>query len=100
MREKNIEKKCKDFVEKQLNGKFKKLQGMGNGGEPDRLIVLPEGLVVFCELKKPGQKPSALQHRKMKQLKKLGHYAFWADDFFVFKLHLGYCVGDHRTKMR
>jgi hypothetical protein len=69
-----------------LGGRFIKLQGMGNAGDPDRLIVLPYGRVMFCELKRLGEKPSPLQYRKLQRLTDLGHTAFWVDSFNDFKI--------------
>ena len=40
-------------------------------GVPDRLVLLPGGLVCFVECKAPGRKPTELQkatHRRMREL--------------------------------
>lgn len=41
-------------------------------GIPDRICLLPHGLVFFVELKSTGQKPTKLQQHAMQQLEKLG----------------------------
>ena len=41
-------------------------------GIPDRICLLPHGLVFFVELKSTGQKPTKLQQHAMDQLEKLG----------------------------
>lgn len=41
-------------------------------GVPDRIVFLPDGTVLFVELKAPGEKPTPQQawvHRKLRQLK-------------------------------
>ena len=98
MLESSIEKKCKKFIEKELGGKFKKLQGQGNAGDPDRLIVLNDGLVIFCELKRRGQKPTELQHRKMAQLKRRNHWVFWTDNYDDFAMRVQGII--HRWELK
>ena len=59
-------------------------------GVPDRTVLLPGGLVKFVELKKSGEKPSAIQleiHRRMRALGAdvvvlagLGEILAWLDD--------------------
>ena len=99
MLERNIEKKCKKYIEKELGGRFKKLQGQGNAGDPDRLIVLPHGLTIFCELKKAGKVPTPLQERKMQQLKALGHFVFWTDSYFDFCMRVRGCVHVYKKQI-
>lgn len=45
-------------------------------GLPDRLIVLPDGKVMWVELKSEGKKPTALQEARIKELKELGHEVY------------------------
>lgn len=42
-------------------------------GYPDRLIVLPDGMVVWVELKSAGRKPSKIQRARMAVLISMGH---------------------------
>lgn len=49
-----------------------------NRGVPDRMI-LGHGNVLFMELKRWGQKPTALQLWEMKRIQASGHTAVWAD---------------------
>lgn len=77
MREVTVEQHLLRQVERQ-GGYALKLVCPGNAGVPDRLIVLP-GLVGFCELKAPGQRPRSLQLRWLERLQGLGHPAGWAD---------------------
>jgi hypothetical protein len=41
-------------------------------GIPDRICLLPGGVVFFVELKSTGKKPTKLQQHAMEQLEKLG----------------------------
>lgn len=39
---------------------------------PDRLVLLPSGVVEFVELKAPGKKPTPMQQREHERLRALG----------------------------
>jgi hypothetical protein len=45
---------------------------LGQDGWPDRIVVLPHGRIVWCELKQPHGKPAALQLYRKKILERLG----------------------------
>lgn len=68
--EKHIEqylfKRCRT-----LGGMAVKLLSVNTGGIPDRLVLLPGGVILFVELKRQGEEPRPLQkyqHRKLKDL--------------------------------
>lgn len=75
--ESRIEKHLVDRV-KATGGKIRKLKWIGRNGAPDRMVWWPirgswpshnKLVVIFVELKAPGQKPTKVQqeeHRKMK----------------------------------
>ncbi|WP_373845027.1 VRR-NUC domain-containing protein [Clostridium sp.] len=70
MREKDIEKYLVDKI-KNAGGRAYKFISPGNAGVPDRLVLLPEGKIIFVELKAPGKKPTSLQlvqHRRIQNL--------------------------------
>lgn len=69
--EKSLESKLIGVV-RSKNGACKKLQGVGNKADPDRICLFPGGLVWFVELKKPGKKPNPLQLHAHEKLRKLG----------------------------
>ena len=71
MREKALEQKLVRMVRGQDGIAFK-FVSPGMAGGPDRLVLLPGGRAVFCELKAPGKAPRALQQRRIKQLRALG----------------------------
>ncbi|UED81938.1 VRR-NUC domain-containing protein [Lysinibacillus sp. CD3-6] len=71
MTESQIENYLKQEIEK-LNGLCLKFVSPGNKGVPDRIIILPNGNVVFAELKNGKQgRLSALQVRMQAVLKRL-----------------------------
>lgn len=70
-RERDIESGLRRSVER-MGGKFMKFTSPGNDGVPDRIAVLPGGRVWFVELKREGEKPTAIQKWQMEQLRKLG----------------------------
>lgn len=67
MLEKDIEKYLTAEVKK-LKGRAYKWVSPGNAGVPDRIVVFPEGLVVFVELKAPGKKSTPLQLAQQRRL--------------------------------
>lgn len=42
-------------------------------GYPDRLVVLPQNMVTWVELKSAGKKPSKLQEQRIARLREMGH---------------------------
>lgn len=71
MLEKEIEKKYRNNIQKQ-KGLFLKFVSPGAAGVPDRIVLLPGGIIKFVELKRPGEKPRPLQKYWHGKLKKLG----------------------------
>lgn len=70
--EKEIETYLREKVKKDLGGKAYKWVSPGNDGVPDRIVCLPNGKVVFVELKAPGKKARPQQLVKHEELKRLG----------------------------
>ena len=69
--EKVLERKlCKRV--KELGGHAYKFVSPNQRGVPDRLCVLPHGVMVFVELKTTGKKPTKLQELCMNELRALG----------------------------
>ena len=56
MIESDIEKYLKRRVERDLHGRCWKWVSPGRRGVPDRIVLLPGGVVFFVELKAPGEK--------------------------------------------
>lgn len=47
--------------------------------EPDRITLIPGGIAVFVELKKPTKEPRPEQYRAIDRLQKLGFFVAWTD---------------------
>ena len=71
MREKDIEKILVNGV-KDVGGRAYKWVSPGNNGVPDRIVILPEGRIVFVELKTESGTLSSLQRAQIKRLRELG----------------------------
>ena len=76
--EKEIEKKFVEAVKKR-GGLAPKFVSPGLNGVPDRIVLLKNGVIAFCELKAPGQKMRKLQVRRKEQLEKLGFRVYCID---------------------
>lgn len=70
-RERDIEKWLQERV-RAIGGLAFKFVSPGNDGVPDRIIVLPGGRVWFIELKREGERPTALQEWQIERLRALG----------------------------
>lgn len=71
MREKEIEEYLVKHV-RQCGGKAYKFVSPGNSGVPDRLVVFPNGVIAFIELKAPGAKTRKIQDREINRLRRFG----------------------------
>lgn len=71
MLEKDIEKLFRDEIKK-AGGKAYKFTSPGNDGVPDRIVMLPDGRIVFVELKTDTGKLSRLQELQRRQIAELG----------------------------
>lgn len=71
MEESKIEKYLKKQIEL-LGGKALKFVSPGMSGVPDRIVLLPQGKIIFVELKAPGKKPRPMQKYRIKELRDLG----------------------------
>lgn len=69
--EKKIEKYLVQSVE-QIGGLCVKFPPLFFRGFPDRIVLLPDGLVVFVELKAPGKTPRLIQRKVHRELTALG----------------------------
>ena len=69
--EKLIERKLVKWI-KNLGGLSIKLVATYFTGLPDRMILLPEGRIFFCEVKTTGKVPTAIQRRVHDAIRALG----------------------------
>jgi hypothetical protein len=78
VREKDLERYLVRRVAS-LGGVCWKWVSPSHAGVPDRIVVLPLGRVAFVEVKRPGQRPTALQQQVMGVLSALGCRVGWVD---------------------
>lgn len=71
-REREIEKKLVDGI-KRLGGCAYKWVSPGRDGVPDRIVVLPGGIIWFAELKADDGRVSPRQEYQLNFLDRLGH---------------------------
>lgn len=76
--EKVIEKLLCDIVHKH-KGWCIKLLCTFITGLPDRLVLLPGGVIFFAELKSTGKKPTAIQLERHTRLRRLGFKVYVID---------------------
>jgi hypothetical protein len=79
MREKEIEKKL-TLEAKKRGGLAVKFVSPGFDGMPDRIVLMPGGIIAFVEVKAPGKRPRPLQMARHKLLRALGFLVFVLDD--------------------
>ena len=79
MKEKTVENKLVEAV-KARGGICPKWMSPGFDGVPDRIVLLPNGMVGFVEVQAPGKKPRPLQISRHKRLRALGCKVFVLDD--------------------
>lgn len=86
MIESELERKFCRFV-KSEGGRAYKWVSPGETGVPDRICILPGGLVIFVELKRPGRKDgrSPRQKKVFSILEKLGCHIWLINDLDDFK---------------
>ncbi|MDU5272521.1 MAG: VRR-NUC domain-containing protein [Finegoldia magna] len=78
MLEKEIEKALIDKV-KFHGGICLKFTSPSMTGIPDRIILLPNGMIGFVETKRPGGEPRSIQKKRIRQFKKLGFKVYVLD---------------------
>ena len=79
MLEKTIEHKLAVTVKKH-GGIAVKCVSPNYDGMPDRLVLLPDGVCAFVEVKAPNKKPRPLQKARHRLLQKLGFKVYVLDD--------------------
>ena len=78
MRESKIEKSLKNKVQN-MGGIALKFVSPGIAGVPDRIVLIPNGKVVFVELKAPGKTMRPIQLKRKSQLEYLGFKVYLID---------------------
>lgn len=77
--EKTLERKLNALVD-QKGGLSVKLLSKYINGLPDRMALLPGGVVFFVELKSTGQKPRRIQQYIMNKIRDLGFKVYVIDN--------------------
>ena len=71
MLERYIEKKLGDKV-KALGGAYEKFTSPSRRSVPDRIVILPDGVIIFVELKATGKQATMLQEIDHERRRALG----------------------------
>ena len=79
MRESKIESKLKQKVER-VGGMCVKFPPIFFKGLPDRIVLLPGGIIIFVELKQKGKKPTGIQTLVHDRIRSLGFTVVVLDD--------------------
>jgi len=79
MLEKQIEAKVCDYA-KERGLLVYKFTSPARAAVPDRMFVLPNGKIFFCEFKRGGQKPTAAQEREHHRLRQHKVVVYVIDD--------------------
>lgn len=91
--ERDIEKRLKEEIDKRGGLCWKFLSSVS--GVPDRICLLPGGLVVFVELKDTGKKPRRLQEKQIQRIRDRGVPVEVIDSFEGIEDFIRrYCHGD------
>lgn len=77
--EKQIEQSLVKAV-KNMGGIAPKFVSPGFDGMPDRIVLLPYGVMAFVEVKAPSKKPRPLQVSRHGMLRRLGFKVYVLDD--------------------
>jgi len=57
---------------KAIGGLCEKFTSPGRRSVPDRIITMPNGQIIFVEVKRPGEKPTAAQLKDHERRRALG----------------------------
>ena len=93
MNEKDIESRFRKAV-KDAGGLALKFDSPGYSGVPDRIVLMPRGMMCFVELKAPGKVMRPLQMRRKKQMESLGFRVYCIDSIEQIKDLINEMGGD------
>lgn len=78
-RESKVEKEIREYAE--ATGWWQaKFVSPSKTAVPDRVFIRG-GMVLWMEVKRPGEEPTAQQYYRMKEMKKYGAIVCWVDSF-------------------
>lgn len=93
--EKDIERKLVKAV-KTAGGLALKFTSPGYAGVPDRIVLMPGGMMCFAELKAPGKVMRPLQLKRKMELESLGFRVFCIDSIEQIQEVISTMGGDAR----
>lgn len=64
---------------KARGGLLRKVKWIGRHGAPDRVLMLPGGIIIWIELKAPGEVPEDHQLREHKRMRDMGQVVMVID---------------------
>jgi Holliday junction resolvase len=88
MRESRLEAKISKYAKSKGCLSYK-WSSPSQRGVPDRIIVAPNGKVLFLEVKALGEKPTKLQLHEIAKLTAQGCTAYWVDNFSDATVRIG-----------
>lgn len=92
IRERDVEQAVIRFA-KSRNCLIYKFSSPSHRGVCDRIVMGPTGVVLFLELKAPGEKPTALQQKFINDIRQQGGNAEWADNIDLARTLIAtYCL--------
>ena len=71
----------------------RKFSSPAHRGVPDR-IFMRSGKILFLEIKRPGEKPTALQLHELQQIRSAGGNADWCDSVDTGKVAISLYLND------
>lgn len=89
--EKQVESYLKKKMERVVGVLCWKFISPGISGVPDRAILLPHGLVIWVEVKRPGAKPRPMQSSIHSLMAKYGHIVLTVDSYKSVDVLAEYC---------
>lgn len=99
MREREIEKYLRERIET-AGGMCLKFTSPGRRHVPDRIVLMPHGVVVFVEVKRPGEMPREGQLREHERLRALGANVAVLDSKPTVDLFVAMAVRDSALRGR
>lgn len=93
--EREIERKLVKAV-KTAGGLALKFTSPGYAGVPDRIVLMPGGMMCFAELKAPGKVMRPLQLKRKMELESLGFRVFCIDSIEQIQEVISTMGGDAR----
>lgn len=67
-------------------------------GIPDDLFLLPGGLPIFMEFKRPGKEPTPLQLERIAKLRATGFIAVWSSNATDAKAFLAHALAGEEVR--